>query len=413
MATLGLSIRILCGALLVCLAMAGTANAARMPFPAYIVLPREIPPADDDHYAFEAYGEAEFFPDAGSGEPVVQRGKHWHAETRMAGVPEDATGDAIWAKLQPGFLQAGWSVVAKYGSGTTLHLQKPGLDAWAIVSVFSRDDIRLDVVEIGAPKTALTLAAPAATPERIAAEHGDFPYLTPLPGSKFESGAQQSGPMTITLDGADEPQLVGTGTITKFYQAPGVSNVQFATAYRDALAKAGWTVLTASQGLHQSDAVVVAHYAANGRDLWAMLHATPGAYSIAVADAGARDLGSELTKSCHIALYGVLFDFDKATLKPASDTVLARVQAILAKDPGLKVEVQGHTDAVGNDAYNMTLSDSRAHAVVAWLVQRGIAADRLLAKGYGKTRPVADNDSDAGRAKNRRVEVAKIGCKAK
>jgi outer membrane protein OmpA-like peptidoglycan-associated protein len=68
---------------------------------------------------------------------------------------------------------------------------------------------------------------------------------------------------------------------------------------------------------------------------------------------------------------------------------------------------------VGSDACNQTLSEARARSVVAWLTQHGIAADRLAAKGYGKTMPVADNDSDQGRARNRRVEVAKLGCKVK
>jgi outer membrane protein OmpA-like peptidoglycan-associated protein len=68
---------------------------------------------------------------------------------------------------------------------------------------------------------------------------------------------------------------------------------------------------------------------------------------------------------------------------------------------------------VGNDAYNQTLSEARARAVVDWLTQHGIAATRLTAKGYGKTKPIADNSTDAGRAKNRRVEIADPRCTAK
>ena len=74
--------------------------------------------------------------------------------------------------------------------------------------------------------------------------------------------------------------------------------------------------------------------------------------------------------------------------------------------PSQLLEVQGHTDAVGNDGYNLTLSLARAQAVQAWLVGNGIASTQLSAQGYGKTRPVADNDSDEGRARNRRVELA-------
>ena len=85
----------------------------------------------------------------------------------------------------------------------------------------------------------------------------------------------------------------------------------------------------------------------------------------------------------------------------------------MAANKTLKLEVQGHTDNVGNDAYNQTLSEARAKAVVTWLTQHGVAADRLTAKGYGKTKPVADNGSDEGRAKNRRVEIADPGCSPK
>jgi outer membrane protein OmpA-like peptidoglycan-associated protein len=132
-----------------------------------------------------------------------------------------------------------------------------------------------------------------------------------------------------------------------------------------------------------------------------------------VADAGAKDLGAQLAASCHVALYGVLFDFNKASLKPESDSVLGRLLGVLQKNVALKVEIQGHTDNVGSDAYNQKLSEARAHSLVTWLVQHGIAANRLTANGYGKTRPVAGNDTDEGRAKNRRVEIAKPGCQPK
>ena len=83
---------------------------------------------------------------------------------------------------------------------------------------------------------------------------------------------------------------------------------------------------------------------------------------------------------------------------------------MLQKAPAVKVEVQGHTDNVGGDGYNQTLSEARARSVMAWVIAHGIAPARLSAKGYGKSMPVASNDNDEGRAKNRRVEIAKPGC---
>jgi outer membrane protein OmpA-like peptidoglycan-associated protein len=86
---------------------------------------------------------------------------------------------------------------------------------------------------------------------------------------------------------------------------------------------------------------------------------------------------------------------------------------MMAGDPVLKLELQGHTDAVGSDAYNQPLSDARARSVVVWLSQHGVAPTRLSARGYGKTRPVASNATDEGRARNRRVEIANLTCHAK
>ena len=107
----------------------------------------------------------------------------------------------------------------------------------------------------------------------------------------------------------------------------------------------------------------------------------------------------------------MLFDFNKSTLKPESDAVLRQVGALMKQDTALKLEIQGHTDNVGSDAYNQPLSEARAHSVVTWLTQGGVAPARLTARGYGKTRPIATNATDEGRAQNRRVEIANPACK--
>jgi outer membrane protein OmpA-like peptidoglycan-associated protein len=159
--------------------------------------------------------------------------------------------------------------------------------------------------------------------------------------------------------------------------------------------------------------VLIVHYGENGRNIWGNLHLGDAAYTIIVADATidqgklAADLGSQ----CHLALTGVLFDFDKATLKPESDAVLQQVAALMSRNGVLRLEVQGHTDSVGSDAYNQPLSEARARSVVVWLTQHGVAANRLTARGYGKARPIASNDNDAGRAQNRRVEIADPACR--
>jgi len=102
----------------------------------------------------------------------------------------------------------------------------------------------------------------------------------------------------------------------------------------------------------------------------------------------------------------VLFDFDKAEVRPDAAQALGRLATVIRGYPTGRVAIEGHTDAKGNDAYNQKLSERRAESVKSWLVEREkIAADRITTRGAGKSRPVADNSTEAGRQKNRRVEV--------
>jgi outer membrane protein OmpA-like peptidoglycan-associated protein len=118
---------------------------------------------------------------------------------------------------------------------------------------------------------------------------------------------------------------------------------------------------------------------------------------------GARESAFEVTVSLPA---DVLFDFDKAEIRHDAAAALARLATVIRAYPAGRAEIQGHTDAKGNAAYNQLLSERRAEAVKRWLVEREkIAADHLATRGFGKSRPVADNDTEAGRQKNRRVEV--------
>ena len=116
---------------------------------------------------------------------------------------------------------------------------------------------------------------------------------------------------------------------------------------------------------------------------------------------------AEITKSGHVAVYGIEFDTGKATLKPESEKVLGQVLTLLNKQPDWKMRIEGHTDSTGTKAGNQTLSRQRADAVVAWLVKNAVAPARLTAAGLGDTKPVADNSTAEGRARNRRVELVK------
>ena len=100
----------------------------------------------------------------------------------------------------------------------------------------------------------------------------------------------------------------------------------------------------------------------------------------------------------------VFFDFDKATLQSASYPELNRAVALMKANPNMEVEIAGFTDAQGTDAYNKDLSQRRANTVRDYISRQGVEASRLTAVGYGEESPVASNDTEDGRAENRRVE---------
>jgi outer membrane protein OmpA-like peptidoglycan-associated protein len=125
-----------------------------------------------------------------------------------------------------------------------------------------------------------------------------------------------------------------------------------------------------------------------------------------VADAAA--FGNDIRSTGHAAVYGVNFDTGKSTIKPESAQALGEIAKLLKADPTLKIHVVGHTDNVGDINANIKLSQDRAEAVLQALVRdHGIAAARLRSYGCGQFAPVASNDSEEGRAKNRRVELVK------
>jgi len=101
----------------------------------------------------------------------------------------------------------------------------------------------------------------------------------------------------------------------------------------------------------------------------------------------------------------VLFDFDSAAIRPDAERTLQEVAQVLASFRGRPVRLEGHTDAIASEDYNQKLSERRAGAVRGWLAGHGVEAGRLAPKGYGKSRPIADNSTADGRQKNRRVEV--------
>ena len=122
---------------------------------------------------------------------------------------------------------------------------------------------------------------------------------------------------------------------------------------------------------------------------------------------GAVPLYDRMMSDGKFITYGITFDVGKSTIKPESMGEINRIVQLMTENPDLKFSVEGHTDSTGNATSNQSLSEARSKAIVDKLVEMGIAANRLTSSGKGQTSPIADNGTDEGRAKNRRVEFVK------
>ena len=120
-----------------------------------------------------------------------------------------------------------------------------------------------------------------------------------------------------------------------------------------------------------------------------------------------RDLANDGVdiRGMRICLFNILFDFDKYDIRPEAEFIISDLSALLRQYPDLRIKVSGHTDSRGSDEYNQTLSERRARAVKYAIISHGILGSRIEWEGYGESRPIDANDTDAGRARNRRVEI--------
>jgi len=153
-----------------------------------------------------------------------------------------------------------------------------------------------------------------------------------------------------------------------------------------------------------SDAQAAYFYAAHELNEGAV-HPEETSGLIATAEKRANDAYRQTQHGCNAELAVVNFDVDSAGLSAVAKGRLDRAATTINARSGAQVKIAGHTDSRASDSYNVALSQRRAAAVKQYLSSRGVDAGRMQSKGYGETRPVAGNDTDAGRAKNRRAEV--------
>lgn len=396
---------------------------ADLGLPDYVKLPPQITINPDQRLIKEELADGEFESTKSGSPKISKRGQRyfrWYIYKPAAGEQKpgfyNGTEERIYKAVSGALTPAGWQLVFLAESKDTVvwRLARDGKDLWLRMSADApQAQVSFELVEVGGVTNTLVHNAPAARPE-VFTDRDPIPYLTAWPGSTLKAAGktQESLDVTIAFKAGTEAPVAGQSTVYRHYQGPSnLSALQFTRDNREALQKAGWMILYPAES-DNAGGLIVARYLKNGRDIWARLTYEYGAsLAYAAADTASDDWAAKLNKDCRLPLYGVTFDFNKATIKPESEVVLTRAATVLKQATGFAVEVQGHTDNVGGDDYNQKLSEARAASVKLWLGSHGVDAARLSSKGYGKVQPVADNGSDFGRAKNRRVELVKTGCR--
>lgn len=262
--------------------------------------------------------------------------------------------------------------------------------------------------------TALAAAQPAP---KDAGQCQDHPLFTRMPNYRISDCREKTFDSYAFAVGPKDKQHVEGHLWTIHYNQPSSaterpSQLQVLRNFEDAIKPLGGTVVTTSR---RRETLKLTNGA---KETWVEVEAmVSGSYTLVIVEKGgmaqdivadAAALGKGLAATGHVTVDGILFDTGKATLKPESATAISEVATLLKNTAGLKLFVVGHTDTVGTIEANRKLSQERAETVVQELIRtHGIAAARLTSFGNGPFAPVASNDAEAGRARNRRVELVK------
>lgn len=246
----------------------------------------------------------------------------------------------------------------------------------------------------------------------------DSALLSRMPGcGLYECVKKEFDAFDLVINKDGEMQShEGAGEQLKYICAATTSPLQLLRNAEAALRKAGYT--TVFSGRHQNSdnpAVTVRKGAQWVMVQTSMFNEFPTYELTTVLEkamvqeisASAQAMSDAIAKSGKLDVYGITFATGQATITPASDAVLNDVAAVLAANADWKLRIEGHTDNVGDKAANLKLSNGRAAAVAAWLASKGIDATRLTTAGLGDTQPVAENTTEDGRARNRRVVLVK------
>ena len=250
----------------------------------------------------------------------------------------------------------------------------------------------------------------------------DVPYFTRMPRFHTYQGFVKEFDAYELSDGKKMFTVEGKVYQTTYKQSEDVSStmseLQIRRNFTAALKKMGATFVLDGSYIDYPDTrsavhMVTAKLKKGNAEVWFEIWPNENEYTITVIevqamkqDISATDMLDALNKDGRIALQ-INFDTGKATIKEESRPTIDQILQLLKENESLKLNIEGHTDNVGDAKSNKALSEQRAKSVVDALIKAGIDGKRLAAAGYGQDRPVADNKTEEGRAKNRRVELVK------
>jgi outer membrane protein OmpA-like peptidoglycan-associated protein len=258
----------------------------------------------------------------------------------------------------------------------------------------------------------LALAPFARAQEADAENCKDHPLLSRMKNFYITECEKRFDAVEFNLADGTTKSLEGQKTKVRYGLQENIARpslLQIRRNYGNAVKAIGGAVL------YDGDNEATFRVAKNGKDIWVKVEVWNDGqnYDLTILEIEAMSqevtadaMYDALSKDGFLALY-INFDTGKSDIKPESQGTVGQIAALMAAHPELKLSIEGHTDNAGTPAANKTLSEARARAVMAAVVKAGVGAARLAAVGWGQEKPLADNRSEDGRAKNRRVEIVK------